>query len=245
MRTLRLLATASRRHVSSGSSAQRYLLRLTDVIDLGGKIQAPQCHAEQEPQPGHDAVAIADAHAGLGQVQLEPADILRPRRIGRAIGRRRRRDPATSMRWPASGASTSATGGATGRGRRRADAATVIFPAYRDERACCRTGREDQRPDGRRLSHLLRQFRLRGERGRLQDRPAVHEAGTPRGISLQDHRPLLRLSRHDARHPGCRRHGRTQSEVRAIFRQLCACRAALLLSLPIRPQLSELRARLR
>jgi hypothetical protein len=47
---------------------QWYLLRLTDVIDLGGQIQSPQCHAKQEPQPGHDAVAIADAHAGLGQV---------------------------------------------------------------------------------------------------------------------------------------------------------------------------------
>src|SRR5215471_7401296 len=39
----------------------RDLLRLADVIDLGGKVQSPQCHAEQEPQPGHDAVAIADA----------------------------------------------------------------------------------------------------------------------------------------------------------------------------------------
>src|SRR6516225_5277583 len=67
---------------------QRDLLRLTDVIDLGGKIQSPQCHAEQEPQPGHDAVAIADAHAGLGRVQLEPADILRRRGVGRAIEKR-------------------------------------------------------------------------------------------------------------------------------------------------------------
>src|SRR5207253_9082376 len=64
---------------------QRYLLRLTDVIDLGGKIQSPQCHAEQEPQPGHDAVAIADAHAGLGQVQLEPSDILGRRGVGGPI----------------------------------------------------------------------------------------------------------------------------------------------------------------
>src|SRR5712692_10612074 len=55
---------------------QRDLLRLTDVIDLGGKIQSPQRHAEQEPQPGHDAVAVADAHAGLGQLQLEQADVL-------------------------------------------------------------------------------------------------------------------------------------------------------------------------
>src|SRR5713226_6104506 len=55
---------------------QRDLLRLMDVIDLGGKIQSPQRHAEQEPQPGHDAVAVADAHAGLGQLQLEQADVL-------------------------------------------------------------------------------------------------------------------------------------------------------------------------
>jgi hypothetical protein len=67
---------------------QRYFLRLTDVIDLGGKIQSPQCHAKQEPQPSHDAVAIADAHAGLGQVQLGPADILHRRRIGRATEKR-------------------------------------------------------------------------------------------------------------------------------------------------------------
>ena len=52
------------------------LLRLTDVIDLVCLIQSPQCHAEQEPQPGHDAVAIADAHTGFGQVQLKAADIL-------------------------------------------------------------------------------------------------------------------------------------------------------------------------
>ena len=61
---------------------QRDLLRLTEVIDLGGKIQSPQRHAEQEPQPGHDAVAVADAHARLGQVQLEPADVLRCGRVG-------------------------------------------------------------------------------------------------------------------------------------------------------------------
>src|SRR6202047_2458478 len=70
---------------------QRDLLRLADVIDLGGKIQSPQRHAEQEPQPGHDAVAIADAHANLGQVQLEAADVLECGRVG---GQRdKRRDP--------------------------------------------------------------------------------------------------------------------------------------------------------
>jgi hypothetical protein len=64
---------------------QRYLLRLTDVIDLSGKIQSPHCHAKQKPHPGHDAVAIADAHTGLGQVQLEAPDILTRRRLGGAV----------------------------------------------------------------------------------------------------------------------------------------------------------------
>jgi hypothetical protein len=64
---------------------QRDLLRLTDVIDLVRQIQSPQGHAEQEPQPGHDAVAIADAHAGFGQVQLEAADILGRGRVGGAM----------------------------------------------------------------------------------------------------------------------------------------------------------------
>src|SRR5215471_2863582 len=67
---------------------QRDLLRLTDVIDLVCQIQSPQCHAEQEPQPGHDAVAIADAHASLGQVQLEAADILGCGRVGGAMEER-------------------------------------------------------------------------------------------------------------------------------------------------------------
>src|ERR1700730_17506254 len=34
----------------------RNLLRLTQVIDLAGKIQSPQRHAKQEPQSGHDLV---------------------------------------------------------------------------------------------------------------------------------------------------------------------------------------------
>ena len=64
------------------------LLRLAEVIDLGGQIQSPQRHAEQEPQPGHDAVAGADAHAGLGQVQLETADILKGGRVRRPLEKR-------------------------------------------------------------------------------------------------------------------------------------------------------------
>src|ERR1700756_1766170 len=39
---------------------QRDLLGFFEVIDLGGKIQSPQRHTEQEPEPGHDAVAIAN-----------------------------------------------------------------------------------------------------------------------------------------------------------------------------------------
>jgi len=64
---------------------QRNLLRFADVINLSGKIQSPQRHAEQEPQPGHDAVAVADARARLGKIQLEQADVLGRSRIGRAI----------------------------------------------------------------------------------------------------------------------------------------------------------------
>src|SRR6266446_10415880 len=63
-------------------------MTLRSLSPFDRKIQSPECHAEQEPQPSHDAVAIADAHAGLGQVQLEPADILRRRRIGRAVEKR-------------------------------------------------------------------------------------------------------------------------------------------------------------
>ena len=88
MRALRLLATASRRLRLVRAHHQRDLLRLADVIDLGGQIQSPQRHAEQEPQPGHDAVAGADAHAGLGQVQLEAADVLNGGRIGRSLEKR-------------------------------------------------------------------------------------------------------------------------------------------------------------
>src|SRR6202051_4406037 len=60
---------------------QRNLLRLPEVINLGREVQPPQRHAKQEPQPGHDAVAIADARARLRKVQLEPADVLRRGRI--------------------------------------------------------------------------------------------------------------------------------------------------------------------
>src|SRR5260370_565972 len=64
---------------------QRNLLRLPDVVNLGSKVQPPQRHAKQKPQPGHDAVAIADARAALGKVQLEPANVLRCRRVRRSL----------------------------------------------------------------------------------------------------------------------------------------------------------------
>src|SRR5262249_9388950 len=43
---------------------------------LGRKVQPPQRHAKQEPQPGHDPVAIADARTCLRKVQLEAANVL-------------------------------------------------------------------------------------------------------------------------------------------------------------------------
>ena len=48
----------------------------------------------------------------------------------------------------------------------------------------------------------------------------------PGRVPLQDDQPLLRLSRHHARHAGRRRHGRPQGEVRAVLRRLRARRAA-------------------
>ncbi len=47
---------------------QRDFLGLFDVINLGGKLQSSQRHAEQEPDPGHDTVAIADACPRFSQV---------------------------------------------------------------------------------------------------------------------------------------------------------------------------------
>jgi hypothetical protein len=59
------------------------------VIDLFRKVQSPQRHPEQEPQPSHDAVAAANAQARLGQVQLEAADILKGRCIRGSLEKRR------------------------------------------------------------------------------------------------------------------------------------------------------------
>src|SRR5438874_2968798 len=67
---------------------QRQLLRLLEVVDLGGKIVPPQRDAEQKPHPRHDPVAIADAQPALDQVQLEAADVVSCRRVGRAPQKR-------------------------------------------------------------------------------------------------------------------------------------------------------------
>src|SRR5262249_10597397 len=55
---------------------ERQLLRLFEVVDLGRQIVPPQRDAEQEPHAGHDAIAIADADAGLAQMQLEAANVV-------------------------------------------------------------------------------------------------------------------------------------------------------------------------
>ena len=78
-RKQRELARDAERHDTS----QRWLLR---IASIGGaeqdrrvhsrKVQPPQRHAEQEPQPGHETVAVGDARPCLGEVQLEAADVL-------------------------------------------------------------------------------------------------------------------------------------------------------------------------
>jgi len=57
------------------------LLRLFEVVDLGCEIVPPQRDAELEPHPGHDPVAIAYAEAGLGQMQLDTANVVGGRRV--------------------------------------------------------------------------------------------------------------------------------------------------------------------
>jgi hypothetical protein len=84
----------------SGRSPRSTLRELTGrspVIDFGGEIQSPQRHAEQEPHPGHDAVAVADAHPHPGQVQLELPKILACSRLRRSLQKRRRPLAAVDM----------------------------------------------------------------------------------------------------------------------------------------------------
>src|SRR5208337_1987347 len=56
-----------------------------DVPDLGRQVVAAQRDAEQEAHPGHDPVAVADAGAAFDEVQLEAADLLGGRRVGRSF----------------------------------------------------------------------------------------------------------------------------------------------------------------
>jgi len=63
-------------------------LWLADVIDLFRQVQPPQRHAKQEPQPGHDAVARAYAHACVGQMQLKAPDIVKRSCIRRSLEKR-------------------------------------------------------------------------------------------------------------------------------------------------------------
>jgi len=63
---------------------RRDLPRLLQVVDLGSQIVPAQRHPQQELHPGHDPVAMHDAHPALGREQLEPADVVRRRRRRRA-----------------------------------------------------------------------------------------------------------------------------------------------------------------
>src|SRR5208282_191114 len=83
-RALRLVAMVRTRLTSSGLN-RRQLLRLLDVPDLGRQIVATQRDAKQEAHPGHDPIAVADARAALDEVQLEAADFVGGRGIGRAF----------------------------------------------------------------------------------------------------------------------------------------------------------------
>src|ERR1700741_3304275 len=68
-----------------GAQHRRQLLRLLDVPDLGRQIVATQRDAEQEPHPGHDPIAVADARTALYEVQLKSAHVVGRCRIGRAF----------------------------------------------------------------------------------------------------------------------------------------------------------------
>jgi hypothetical protein len=46
---------------------ERKLPRLTNVIDLFRKIQSPQRHPEQEPQPGHPSLGTELTHTQKGK----------------------------------------------------------------------------------------------------------------------------------------------------------------------------------
>src|SRR5258707_14614619 len=63
----------------------RQPLGLLDVPNLGRQIVATERDAEQEPHPGHDPIAVADARPALDQVQLKSAHLVGRCRIGPAF----------------------------------------------------------------------------------------------------------------------------------------------------------------
>src|SRR5262249_41908643 len=67
------------------------------MIDLGRNLQSPQGHAKQEPHPGHDAVAVTDARADLGKMQLKLADVLARCRLRRSLEKRGKSPAACDM----------------------------------------------------------------------------------------------------------------------------------------------------
>ena len=80
-----------------GAEHQRDLLRLGHVLDLIRHLRASQRHPEQEGDPGHRAIAGADADTLLGQMQLEETNVLGRCRIGRAAQKRRQLAAATDV----------------------------------------------------------------------------------------------------------------------------------------------------
>jgi hypothetical protein len=59
-----------------GAQHRRQLLWLLEVPDLGRQIVATQRDAEQEPHPGHDAIAVTDARTALDEVELKAAHLV-------------------------------------------------------------------------------------------------------------------------------------------------------------------------
>jgi hypothetical protein len=72
LRNARAVAMVRTRLTSSGLSTGGGLL---DVPNLGRQIVATERAAEQEPHPGHDPIAVADARPALDQVQLKSAHL--------------------------------------------------------------------------------------------------------------------------------------------------------------------------
>src|SRR5262245_51777452 len=91
--TLRLPALARSRSASAGlmgGHRERPLLWLRGVVELGCQIVPPQRDAEQKLHSGHDGGTIDYAEAGFDQMQLEEANVVGGRGVGRALEERRK-----------------------------------------------------------------------------------------------------------------------------------------------------------